>query len=88
MNGNLPVGLILARAATVAPWCSTGLIAWAQAHGRNLADAFVRDDIEGRGDPAAFISAACDKSRLLGILREHAEPAFRERIAELESGHG
>jgi hypothetical protein len=65
-----------------------GLIGWAQAHGRNLADAFLRDDVCERGDPAAFISAACEKSRLLGILREHAEPAFRERIAELEGGHG
>lgn len=67
---------------------SPALTDWARKQGQYLAEAFLRDDIEERGDPAAFFGSACEKHQLLGILRDHAEPAFMSRVMELEAGHG
>ena len=71
-----------------APSLSSGLHQWARRHARLLAEQFVREDRCERGDPIAYFEHNCSGTGLLPSLRAVAEPAFLDRIIELEADHG
>lgn len=58
---------------------------WARARGRALAD-HATDC--GCRDALRIFSEACATDHLLAGLRQHAEPAFRGRLAERDSRDG
>jgi hypothetical protein len=64
---------------------SAGLHEWARRHARQLAGQFVREDRCERGDPIAYFERNASSAGLLPSLRTTAEPAFMERILELEA---
>ena len=67
---------------------SPGLHQWARRHARLLAEQFMREDRCERGDPVAYFERNCCGAGLLPSLRSTAEPAFLDRIIELEAAHG
>ena len=63
---------------------SPALISWAEHQGRRLADQFLADDIEERGDAAAYFNRKCGPL-LRAALRPQAEQAFLERLLAVEA---
>jgi hypothetical protein len=72
---------------TASPF-SPAMHKWARHHAIRLADKFFRDLQRDSDNPRRYFETNCGLLLVTPELRAVAEPAYHERIAELEGGRG